>query len=254
MNVTDIVILIALALGAIGGFKSGVIKKTANFVGIFIIIILSFYLKNYLSVIMYENLPFINFGGFIKGIEAINILFYEVLAFVIVYSLLYLVFKVVLMLTGLIEKILKATVILSIPSKILGIFVGIIEMYVYVFLILVVITLPIINIPYVRDSKIANFMLDKTPILSKVSEDMVDTYDTIQMDTTYWGRGFGLMVIRDAVCGKVLWHKYVHHETIAQYVEGVDWLKDNGFRIYGAVIDEIKGLPLALKPVPVQMC
>lgn len=47
---------------------------------------------------------------------------------------------------------------------------------------------------------------------------------------------------------------YVHHETIAQYVEGVDWLKDNGFRIYGAVIDEIKGLPLALKPVPVQMC
>lgn len=61
MNVTDIVILIALALGAIGGFKSGVIKKTANFVGIFIIIILSFYLKNYLSVIMYENLPFINF-------------------------------------------------------------------------------------------------------------------------------------------------------------------------------------------------
>ena len=156
MNVTDIVILIALALGAIGGFKSGVIKKTANFVGIFIIIILSFYLKNYLSVIMYENLPFIN-----------------------VYSLLYLVFKVVLMLTGLIEKILKATVILSIPSKILGIFVGIIEMYVYVFLILVVITLPIINIPYVRDSKIANFMLDKTPILSKVSEEMVDTYDGV---------------------------------------------------------------------------
>lgn len=30
---------------------------------------------------------------------------------------------------------------------------------------------------------------------------------TIQMDTTYWGRGFGLMVIRDAVRGKVLWHK-----------------------------------------------
>ena len=174
MNVTDIVILIALALGAIGGFKSGVIKKTANFVGIFIIIILSFYLKNYLSVIMYENLPFINFGGFIKGIEAINILFYEVLAFVIVYSLLYLVFKVVLMLTGLIEKILKATVILSIPSKILGIFVGIIEMYVYVFLILVVITLPIINIPYIRDSKIANFMLDKTPILSKVIKLLLD--------------------------------------------------------------------------------
>lgn len=77
---------------------------------------------------------------------------------------------------------------------------------------------------------------------------------TIQMDTTYWGRDFGLMVIRDALRGKVLWHKYVRHETIAQYVEGVDWLKRNGFRIYGVVIDGMKGLPQSLKPVWVQMC
>ena len=77
---------------------------------------------------------------------------------------------------------------------------------------------------------------------------------TVQMDTTYWGRSFGLMVIRDALRGNVLWHKYVRHETIAQYVEGVNWLRSNGFRIYGAVIDGMKGLPQALKPVPVQMC
>ena len=179
MNVADIIIVIALVLGAVGGFKAGVIKKTADFVGIFLVIILSFYLKNYLSVIMYENLPFINFGGFIKGIEAINILFYEVLAFIIVFSLLMLIFKIVLMLTGLIEKILKATVILSISSKILGIVVGAIEMYVYVFLVLVVITLPIINVPYVRDSKVSSFILNNTPILSSVSEEMVDTYNDI---------------------------------------------------------------------------
>ena len=74
---------------------------------------------------------------------------------------------------------------------------------------------------------------------------------TVQMDTTYWGRNFGLMVIRDALRGNVLWHKYVRHETIAQYVEGVNWLRSNGFRIYGAVIDGMKGLPQALKPVPV---
>ena len=77
---------------------------------------------------------------------------------------------------------------------------------------------------------------------------------TVQMDTTYWGRNFGLMIIRDALRGNVLWHKYVRHETIAQYVEGVDWLKSNGFKVYGAVIDGMKGLPQALKPVPVQMC
>lgn len=44
---------------------------------------------------------------------------------------------------------------------------------------------------------------------------------TIQFDTTYWGRNFGLMVIKDALRNKVLWHKYVRNETIAQYIEGV---------------------------------
>lgn len=77
---------------------------------------------------------------------------------------------------------------------------------------------------------------------------------TIQMDTTYWGRNFGLMVIKDALRNVVLWHKYVRHESIALYLEGVTWLKENGFKIYGVVIDGIKGLPQALRPYPVQMC
>ena len=128
---------------------------------------------------MYENLPFFNFGGFIKGIEALNILLYEILAFVIVFIALLFILKLVLMLTGLIEKILKATVILSIPSKLLGIVVGVIEAYVYVFLILVILTFPIFKIPYVRESKLGNFMLNNTPILSNVSEEMVDIYSSV---------------------------------------------------------------------------
>ena len=33
MNVVDIIILIALALGAVAGFKAGVIKKISDFIG-----------------------------------------------------------------------------------------------------------------------------------------------------------------------------------------------------------------------------
>ena len=76
----------------------------------------------------------------------------------------------------------------------------------------------------------------------------------IQMDTTYWGRRFGLMVIFDAVRKRILWRKYVTHETIADYMEGVDWLKSKGFTLYGAVIDGMKGLAKALYPLPVQLC
>ena len=179
MNVADIIILIALAFGAVAGYKAGVIKKAADFLGTFIIIILAFYLKNDLSVIMYENLPFFSFGGFVKGVEALNILIYEILAFIAVFIALLFALKIILMLTGLVEKLLKATVILSIPSKLLGIVVGIKEMYVYVFIILVIVTLPIFKLPYVRESKISNFMLNNTPILSSISEEMIDIYGNV---------------------------------------------------------------------------
>ena len=118
------------------------------------VIILAFYLKNYISVIMYENLPFFNFFGLINGIDTLNILLYEVIAFLVIFIALLFVLKVVLMLTGLVEKILKATVILSIPSKLLGIVVGVIEMYVY-------------------------FILNNTPVLSGVSEEIIDIYGDV---------------------------------------------------------------------------
>ena len=77
---------------------------------------------------------------------------------------------------------------------------------------------------------------------------------TVQLDTTYWGCRFGLMVIKDALRNKVLWHKYVYYETIGQYMEGISWLESQGFKIYGAVIDGMRGLAQALYPIPVQMC
>lgn len=76
----------------------------------------------------------------------------------------------------------------------------------------------------------------------------------IQMDTTYWGRDFGLMVIKDAYRNKILWRKYVKYETTADYIEGVDRLKEHGFKIYGVVIDGMRGLAESLKVYPVQHC
>ena len=179
MNVVDVIIIALLILGGVAGFKAGVIKKLTDFIGMFVVIILAFYLKNYISVIMYENLPFFNFFGLINGIDTLNILLYEVIAFLVIFIALLFVLKVVLMLTGLVEKILKATVILSIPSKLLGIVVGVIEMYVYLFLILVIVSLPIFDSSFLKNSKMNNFILNNTPVLSDVSEEIIDIYGDV---------------------------------------------------------------------------
>ena len=76
----------------------------------------------------------------------------------------------------------------------------------------------------------------------------------INMDTTYWGRNFGLMAIKNTFRNKILWYKFVRHETISDYLEGIEWLRTNGFKIYGIVCDGLGGLFQALRQYRVQMC
>lgn len=179
MNIVDIIILLFLLMGAAIGFKQGAIKKLTSFVGTFVIIIVAFMFKNQLSVIFYENLPFLNFWGAFKGLEVLNIIFYEIIAFLFIFCLLLFILKVVLVVSGLLETLLKFTVILSIPSKILGIFVGIVEYYVYAFIILFIISLPVFNIDVLKDSKYADTILNETPLLSGFADETVLLYGEV---------------------------------------------------------------------------
>ena len=179
LNIVDAIIILIILLGGVIGFKEGIIKKLTSVIGLILVVILSFTLKNYLSVIFYENLPFFDLWGAFKGIQVLNIIFYEMLAFLIIASVLTLVYRLLLGVSGLIEKILKATVILSIPSKILGFFAGLLENYIWVYLFLFVLTLPVINIKEIRESNLATSILEKTPILSKYTNKTLAIYNDL---------------------------------------------------------------------------
>ncbi len=62
------------------------------------------------------------------------------------------------------------------------------------------------------------------------------------------------MVIKDTFRNKILWYKFVRNETIADYMEGIAWLREHGFRIHDIVCGGIRGLCMALNSYPVQMC
>lgn len=179
MNVVDIVILIFLAFGALIGFKKGFTNQLVSLVGIFAIIIFSYLLKNPVSVFLYNNLPFINFGGIFKDITVINILVYEVIAFFIIFVLLTLVFKILLKVTSLFEKILKWTIILGIPSKILGAVLGIVQNLIYIFIVLYILNLPTVEFDIVSNSEVASTILNKTPILTSVCDKTLKVFNEV---------------------------------------------------------------------------
>ena len=181
MNVglVDLFIVLFILMGCIVGFKNGAIKEGTKFIGLFVVIILSFILKDKLMVMFYENLPFFNFFGIIKGIDAINILFYQLVSFLVIFAAFMFVLKVLIVITGLVEWLLKMTVFLSIPSKIIGLFVGAIEFYVYLFIVLYILNMPVFNLTIVSESRLGSAMLKNTPILSGLVDNTVEVYSEV---------------------------------------------------------------------------
>ncbi len=180
MNAVDLCIIILLLFGFLIGWHNGLIKQSVLTIGLVLVICLAFILKNPVSSLFYRYLPFINFSGAFKGVSVLNIILYEFLAFVITFTLLLLIFKILVKTSSIIEKILKATIILGIPSKILGGIVGLIENFIIVFIVLYFLNLPILNFSLVNESKFAKQILNKTPILSNVCNDTLILYDEIE--------------------------------------------------------------------------
>lgn len=74
------------------------------------------------------------------------------------------------------------------------------------------------------------------------------------MDTTYFGREFGVMLFKDAYSGKNLLKYYVKNETNKKYQEGIEELITKGFTIKGIACDGRKGLLTLYPNIPTQMC
>jgi hypothetical protein len=76
----------------------------------------------------------------------------------------------------------------------------------------------------------------------------------VLMDTTYFGRNSGVLVLRDALSGCNLYRRHVRYETNQLYAEAIAWLRANGVEVQAVVCDGRRGLLQLCAPMPTQMC
>lgn len=178
MNIVDIIIIIIVISGLCLGFKRGLTKEVVCFAKFALALVIAFLFKNPLSKFMYEHLPFFEFGGIFKGVSAINIILYEFIAFLLVLGIVMIIFRILLLATTIFEKILNTTIILSLPSKLLGMIVGGIHYYLITFILLFVISLPVFEFDSIMaGSKLKGPILNNTPILSGIVDKTVNIID-----------------------------------------------------------------------------
>lgn len=179
LNILDIIIIVLFALGILYGTKKGFINGALSLVGLAAIITVSFLFHSIIADVLLKGMPFLKFSGSYKGITSLNILFYEAIGFLLIFVFLLSVLGIILKVTGILQKVIDFSIVLTLPSKILGVLVGFVNSLIVIFLVLFI----LLNInstrKYVHESKIGSFIMERTFILSNVTSKYYDATDEI---------------------------------------------------------------------------
>ena len=143
------------------------------------------------------------------------------------------------MITAIFEKIVNATIILSLPSKIAGAIVGILYHYVFAFIILYIISLVFYDVDFIDNSKYKDKILNNTPLLSSFADKSVSVINEF-------------IVLKDNYSDKTISESEFNYQAIELFLkyeiitpESLKKLIDEGkiepFDNYGDLIRTYKG-------------
>ena len=166
-NLVDVILIVIVIIGALGGMRQGFIKSVIGFFGSLLVFFLAWILKASLANALIKVLPQIG------GNSAISVIIYYILSFIILMIVFSILLGIVLKITNVIEKLMNVTIVLGFVSKILGGIFGAIKTYIIMFIVLFV--LSTFNFDFLRESKVNKFVLDKTPLLGPVVKDVWDS-------------------------------------------------------------------------------
>lgn len=219
MNIVDIIIIIVLALFALIGFNNGLIKSLIVLLGFIIVITMSYLLKNIIGDFLVINLPFFSFGYFLKDVTALNVILYQALAFVILLVIFGLIYRFLVTLSGIFEKILRLTIVLGIPSKIGGIIIGFIEGYIVVYLALFVLTQPFLHMDILQESSFADKIVNHSPVISDFAEGSLRVFNeikeiTVTQDQSDMNKKIVELILDEKVTSKETMQKLVEQKKI----------------------------------------
>lgn len=178
--ILSILIIMFILSGIILGIKRGFTYQLIKMLSLFITVVGALFFKNIVAKL------FINYFDFLDMNPHIKIIFYRGIAFILLCFIIRIIIGLLLKLSKKFEKLLNVTIILGIPSKILGGILGFIEFYIYAFIILLILSIPIFKVN-VKNSKVANIILNNTPTPSKkvdteLLDELQDTYNSCHND------------------------------------------------------------------------
>lgn len=156
MNLVDIFFLLIILVCGLIGLKRGFFKELVLTVGYIILLIVSYKLITPTTNLIISLVK--------VGNNPLNLLIYQIIAFLVVFIILSIIFQLIVFLTNALEKLLNITIVLGIFSKILGFILGLVKGVIVAYLLSLLFTLPMFNnIAMFRNSSVKSELLTKMP-------------------------------------------------------------------------------------------
>lgn len=156
MNLVDIFFLLIILVCGLIGLKRGFFKELVLTVGYIILLIISYKLITPTANLIISLVK--------VGNNPLNLLIYQIIAFLVVFIILGIIFQLIVFLTNILEKLLNVTIVLGIFSKILGFILGLVKGVIVAYLLSLLFTLPMFNnIAMFRNSSVRTELLTKMP-------------------------------------------------------------------------------------------
>ena len=159
--VLSIIIILFILMGVIVGLKRGFTYQLIKMISTILVVLVSFLLKDFVANIFIDHFNFIDIN------PAISIIFYRGISFILLCFIFKILVSLLLRTSKKFESILNKTIILGIPSKILGGVLGFIEYYIYAVIILSILSIPIFKLN-ILDSVVARSILNSVPKVYKL--------------------------------------------------------------------------------------
>jgi hypothetical protein len=83
------------------------------------------------------------------------------------------------MMSGIVDRFLKLTVILYLPSKIGGFILGVFEGVIVSLIFIIILSLPTLNFSLIRESTIRKYLYNNSPIIGNVTSNTNDAISEI---------------------------------------------------------------------------
>ena len=169
MNYIEIIMIIFILLGLIVGWSKGFWKTGTDLLAIFISMVIASMFKKPLAILLMKILPFIEFG---KDIYSLNIIFYYIIAYFVIFLLIMVIYQAIMIRTGLDEKLVEKGFSSNILSKSISSILGLPFMIIILYNLLLVVNFSYINVKAIDDSNMINSFFTKMLILNNTNSNL----------------------------------------------------------------------------------